>query len=207
MNLKLNESQQGFTIIEVVIALVLLSLLMLAMITAMRTLGDTQTRIQEVISRTDEMRMVSRFLRQSIRQARATLRVEKDEEKGSYFEGTKSELVWVAPLSVGATVGGLNVIRLSTKNAQLIIQFQMFKSSKDEPDWGEVKAYVLIDNLESFALGYRSEKGEPWQDAWERTEKNPRSVRLEIQKQSKFWPEMIVSLDDGLVYEEISWDR
>ncbi len=197
MNLNIKSRQQGFTIIEVVIALTILSLLMLAMITAMRTLGDTQTRLQKVIDRTDEMRMVSQFLRRSIGQAMPVLRREAGKQYGTYFQGTENEIIWASPISAGPAIGGLNVARLSVSEDELLLQLQAFKSPQDEPDWGEVEKYTLVSGLDNITIGYRLDIGEEWQEEWERGQSNPRTVRLVIEKAGRFWPELIISLATG----------
>src|SRR5690606_14159465 len=61
--------QGGFTIVEVVVALTVLSLIVLATLTAVQTFGDTQARLETTLVRLDQMRMVSQFLRSTLRQA------------------------------------------------------------------------------------------------------------------------------------------
>lgn len=190
----MNQREAGFTIIEVIIALTILSLLMLAMITAMRTLGDTQTRIQIVIDRTDEMRMVSQFLRRSIAQAAPVLRRKEGEQEGTYFRGTGNELIWVSPISAGPAIGGLNVARLSVEKKQLMLQLQAFKSPEEEPNWEEVEKYTLVSNLENIAIGYRLDNSKEWKEEWEQGSASPQTVRLVIEKAGRFWPELIVDL-------------
>ena len=53
----------GFTLVEVVVALTILSLIMLATVTALRTLANTQGTLERVTARIDEVRTVSGFLR------------------------------------------------------------------------------------------------------------------------------------------------
>ena len=49
---------RGFTLIEVVVALSILSLLMLAVISALRTFGNTQVSLEKLTDRVDQMRTV-----------------------------------------------------------------------------------------------------------------------------------------------------
>lgn len=196
----MNRQQAGFTIVEVVIALTILSLLMLTMVAAMRTMGDTQTRLQAVIDRSDEMRMVSRFLRRSIGQSMifSQREADGDEEFGAYFEGSENELVWAAPIIAGPTVGGISVAKLAVSEGSLTIQIQAYTSSLGEEklDWTDIKKEVLVSNLELLTIGYRADIGEgfEWEDKWERGDFNPRTVRLLIKKQGRFWPELIIGL-------------
>ena len=54
---------RGFTLVEVVVALTILSLIMLATVTGLRTLANTQGTLERVTARIDEVRTVSGFLR------------------------------------------------------------------------------------------------------------------------------------------------
>ncbi len=192
----MQQRNAGFTIIEVVVALTILSLMMLAMVTAMRTMGDTQSRLQRVIDRSDEMRLVSRFLRRNISQAAGVQRRKEGERNGTYFEGTGSELIWVAPISAGTSVGGLNVAKLAISGNDLMLQMQVFTSPEEEPDWDVVKKYILVENAESIVLGYRFNMDADWEEEWSQRNRNPRSVRIMIKKEGRFWPELIIGLDE-----------
>ena len=54
---------EGFTLVEVMVALTILSLVMMATVTGLRTLANTQSAIERMTSRVDEVRSVSIFLR------------------------------------------------------------------------------------------------------------------------------------------------
>ena len=59
----------GFTLVEVVVALAILSLVMLATITGLRTLANTQVSLVRMTERVDGMRAVSSFLRDTLESA------------------------------------------------------------------------------------------------------------------------------------------
>ncbi|MBK6738944.1 MAG: prepilin-type N-terminal cleavage/methylation domain-containing protein [Haliea sp.] len=106
---------RGFTLLEVMLALVLLSMVMVATIAAMRTLGNTQAAIEEVTGRVDEIRVVSQFLRNTIGAAMPVMRegrvgetTEDFADMGTYFWGDRTQLVWVSPLVAGASMGELS---------------------------------------------------------------------------------------------------
>ena len=66
---------RGFTLIEMMIALTLFSMMMLAIVAAMRTLGNTQSTLEQVTGRVDEIRGVSEFLRNSLSMAMPVVRL------------------------------------------------------------------------------------------------------------------------------------
>ena len=55
--------QGGFTLVEVIVSLGILSLIMLATISALRTFGQTQVSLDKMIDRVDEVRTVSGMVR------------------------------------------------------------------------------------------------------------------------------------------------
>ena len=54
---------RGFTLVEVLVATALLSLVMLGLLTAMRSFAQSETRIDERIRIDDDLRVSERFLR------------------------------------------------------------------------------------------------------------------------------------------------
>ena len=53
----------GFTLVEVLVVMSLLSLVMLAMGSALRTTAQTEERVDQRLQRADEMRLAADFLR------------------------------------------------------------------------------------------------------------------------------------------------
>jgi len=64
---RLAHRQGGLTLVEVIVATVILSMIMLATVTAMRTFGNTYERLMATTADTSEMREVHRFLRLAMR--------------------------------------------------------------------------------------------------------------------------------------------
>jgi general secretion pathway protein J len=58
-----DSASRGFTLIEVVVSLAILSLVLLGTVTGLRTLGNTHVSLERVTQRADEVRTVSAFLR------------------------------------------------------------------------------------------------------------------------------------------------
>ena len=73
-----------------------IALIMLAVVTAMRTFGQSYERLQQVTTQTAQKREVDRFLRQALRDAL---------EEPGYFEGATSWFQWVAPIDRVGSAG------------------------------------------------------------------------------------------------------
>jgi general secretion pathway protein J len=189
---------KGFTIVEVVVALTLLSLLMLAVLTALRTFAQTQGRIDAVVERNDELRIVSNFLRNHVAQALPLQLVgapDVSARYGVFFVGQTSELVWVAPFVGGLSAGGLHVMRLSRNGDVLQLQLAPYSGLESWPDWSRVAAFPLLEQVSAFSIAYRGVGGNQWGDEWLGGLMTPRAVRLRIAVAQRFWPDLIVRLD------------
>ena len=64
-------SERGMTLVEVTVASIVFALIMLAVVTAMRTFGQAYDRLQEVTNSTTQRREVDRFLRYALEDALA----------------------------------------------------------------------------------------------------------------------------------------
>lgn len=191
----------GFTLIEVLVSLTLLSMIMVATIAAMRTLGNTRTTIGQVTNRVDEVRVFSEFFRNSIGGALPVLREGSSEEdfleadgRGTFFGGDSGRLVWVSPFVAGADLGGAFLFSLAHVEGALELRWQPYQSDLAAVNWGEYKPRVLLQSVEEFELGYLARYGGEWLEEWPGAEYNPVAVRMNIQSGGRYWPELVIRL-------------
>ena len=71
-------------------------MIMLAVVTAMRTFGQSYDRLQQTTAQTSQKREVDRFLRQALRDALP---------ESGYFDGAARRLEWVAPIDRVGSAG------------------------------------------------------------------------------------------------------
>lgn len=195
---KTKNRNAGFTIIEVVVALTVLSLIILATLTAVRTLGDTQARLESTLVRLDQMRMVNQFLRSTLRQAVPVNAADPAvfSQQGA-FQGTAGEVVLVAPMPAIEGGAGLQYMRLFLGDeGEIGIQFSPYRAGYAAPDWMSVTAYPLVDEVELFELEYRETLDGEWLPGWgTETPILPQALKLRIKARDRFWPDLVVSLD------------
>lgn len=183
----------GFTLVEVLVALTVLSLIVVATLGALRTFADTQHALQLTTTRVDEMRSATAFLRNTLRQAVA---VTPAISFSQYFDGAEQEVSWVAPMLGAGSVSGLQFIRLYRAGGALNIQFTPHRPELSEPEWGGARAYELLQQVDSFSLAYRETAAAPWVDRWSLDELGiPQAVRLRIRARERFWPDMVIVID------------
>jgi general secretion pathway protein J len=164
---------RGFTLIEVMIALVILSLIMVATLSALRTFGNTQTSLDRMVARVDEIRTVSAFL--------------------GYFRGNSGELVWKAPVIFGTSYGGTMLLRLVQDQDSLVLQWQKPPAPISAARWDDSPSRVLVEDLQEFQVSYRPRYDAETRSKWKGPDA-PAQVSLVIKASERYWPELIVQV-------------
>src|SRR5690606_12773843 len=97
----------GFTLIEVVVALVLLAVILTGLVSALVTFARTGERVDQRTLAGDDVRLVYAFLKQSLEPASPRVRTRpRDSAAVSWLQGTDSELEWLGLMPARHGVGG-----------------------------------------------------------------------------------------------------
>jgi general secretion pathway protein J len=191
----------GFTLIEVVVSLAVLSLILLATVSALRTFANTQVSLDRMMGRVDEVRTVSGFIRDMFEGS-----VVGQQQGGGlsfggrggaelgYFEATPQWVEWKAPVLFGEVFGGIQVLRLIKEEGALKLYWQDPPAQLDRIDWAGKSSRVLVEAVEEFQLSFKPEFNVGWQnDEWE-GEGAPALIRLSIKAAGRHWPDLIVQV-------------
>ncbi|MFK8050474.1 MAG: type II secretion system protein J [Halioglobus sp.] len=188
----------GFTLVEVVISLAILSLIMVATISALRTFGQTQSTLSSMTNRVDEVRSVSSFLRDTfesavIGRASTGLSMGGGTNEGSYFLGNSVAMSWKAFVQFGEGWGGALLLRLEQDEKALKLRWQEIPGTRGDVDWSQTAERVLIDEIQELNISYRAEFDTDWQNEWFGDEL-PALVRMTVKARGRFWPELILKV-------------
>lgn len=186
---------RGFTLIEVVVAMTILSLIVLATLTAMRTLGQTQTKLEQRAESTARMRAVSTFLRRNLEQAHPVLLFQFGVPAGRYFYGGDQELIWAGPMPIPGMQGGLASVNLRLNDDNQLIL--LVRDGVNFMPWEDDTPYLLANDVNSFNVSYRANPWSDWVSEWEMSEEVPTHVRINVQVNERYWPELVVAVPRG----------
>lgn len=191
---------RGFTLVEVVVALALLSLVMLVLGSSIRSMGGSAERIDARMATIDEMRVATTFLREIVGRT-APQRLEPP-ATGLLFAGSADGVSWVGVMPARFGASGrhffrLAVERVSDGSAALVLRFIPWRWEQTVlPDWSQAQSRVLVRNASAAAFSYEGNGlGQGWLPAWPAAEKRlPSRLRLQLTAAGSEWPPLILAI-------------
>ena len=192
----------GFTLVEVLVVISLLSLLMLAMGSALRTTAQTEERVDQRLQRTDEIRVASGFLRSvlgrvSARKKAVPLAVG---ENPFIFSGENHELRWIGIMPARYGAGGRYHFRLALEalpaGQALVVRFTPWIDDVASLDWSRAETYALVADVAKMALRYEDANVEPpvWTSRWSVPDRLPQRVTMSLSTLHGPWPDLVIAM-------------
>ncbi|RLA44736.1 MAG: general secretion pathway protein GspJ [Gammaproteobacteria bacterium] len=188
--------QYGFTLVEVMVAVTVLSLVMLATTTGLRTLANTQVAIERMTARVDDVRSVSSFLRDTLQST-----VIGDDAGGltlggggqglTFFRASPNAVELESIVLFGEGYGGSYLIRVAQESDQLVLRWLEPGRHPKPQDWEGAPSRVLVNDLDELKVAYRREFSGDWLDQWDR-QGVPELLRLQIKASGRYWPDLIL---------------
>ncbi|MDO5624849.1 MAG: prepilin-type N-terminal cleavage/methylation domain-containing protein [Pseudomonadota bacterium] len=210
-------ASRGFTLIEVLIALVLLSLLMLALTGALRAMGQTETRVDQRIEAGEDYRLAHDLLRQVL--GHVSGRTFRPTQVGAgpevpFFMGDEQTLRWVGVMPARYGSGGRHYMRLAVEpvNGQprWVLRFAPWNGAPTFDQWASASAQAIAaapaDAAFSTALAYRDPRTGQWLNAWPpagadaqagqpgQPPRLPDAVRIDVTGPAPAWPPMLLAV-------------
>ncbi|MFM9914921.1 MAG: type II secretion system protein J [Rhizobacter sp.] len=191
----------GFTLVEILVVISLLSVVMLALGAAFRTFAQTEVRLDRRLEVTDEFRVATGFIRTAL----GRISVRKPEpalpshDRKIVIDADARSLAWIGVMPARYGAGGLNYFRLAVENIQnensLVIRYQPCLDSAVFPNWAESEFRVLASDITRFEIRYQDNHLSPsaWSANWERGDRPPDRVQILIQRAGIDWPDIVVA--------------
>ncbi|MFM8900552.1 MAG: prepilin-type N-terminal cleavage/methylation domain-containing protein [Burkholderiales bacterium] len=193
---------RGFTLIELLVVMTMVSLIALAMAGSLRTMAQTEARVDERLLRADDFRVASHFIRTTLGRV-SMRRIEPPPPLGSnlfVFAAESSALSWVGVMPARPGAGGRSAFRLALEGdpgaQDLVIRFAPLDDAYVFPDWSTAQARVLASQVTEFSVAYQDARQLPaqWLPQWTAPDRLPSHVKLTVQTQQGGWPDLVVAL-------------
>jgi len=197
-------SQRGFTLVEILVAMALLSMVMLGLLTAMRSFAQTETRIDERIRIDDDLRVSERFLRAVVSTVSPRTRPAAAGEKRHIdFVGGADAMRWIGVMPARHGAGGLYRFSLFARPAgvegpmALVLEFAPFVPGSEAPaDSALVQSRVMAADIRGILFRYQDglDSGEQWLEQWPHLDRLPQRIGLSVLGAAQPWPEIVVAV-------------
>jgi len=201
----------GFTLIEVLIATVLLGMMMLMLTGSLRIGADSWEAGEERLNQASRMFIVESFLRRHIGGLMPVSAVSSNGEMEPAFRGTGNSLSYVAPLPDQLEGGGLYRFKVyvtgQDETKALRVSITPYRSTpetqKTEPE--PIDDIAIVDPVREVKFGYygpseneadNNQNGVPkgkWVESW-RDYQLPTMIRIDIDPVGEEpWPSLVLA--------------
>lgn len=192
---------RGFTLIEVLLATVLLAAGLALAFATLRAATVTAQRGESLAQRSERMRAVEGFLRKRLESALPmSFGVDTSTGTAQRFIGETQRIRFVADVPDYLGRGGPYLHDVVANDAQgLAIGFAMVQAGKLVEERTPRPPETLVADLQSLRLRYRGLKDDgtlgDWQDTWPASDRLPLQVSIDIRSASiGDWPRLVVAL-------------
>ncbi|MEQ1620014.1 MAG: prepilin-type N-terminal cleavage/methylation domain-containing protein [Methylococcales bacterium] len=210
------KSNQGFTLIEVLIAMTLLSVIVVLLFASLKICAQSWEQGESKITDVNDVAVVYNFFQQHLISAKPVWNdfSDKDGLKIFAFQGTPQTLQFVTtfPASVGRKGLQQFTLFLKEKEGEKSIQVELtpFFPLAEGEQWNQEQV-ALVKHVKRFELSYfGSDTGaddSAWQTEWLEKENQPRLVKISIELENGiFWPDMILELKVAGNYSNEDFD-
>ncbi len=195
-------ARRGFTLVELLVVMTLLSLIVLALSSALQSMAQTQERLDARLTRTDDLRVTSGFLRETLGRIAQHRKpgVLKAGENPYLFSGQPQEMSWIGIMPARYGAGGRYFFKLGLENEAstlaLVLRYTPWRDDNILPDWAASDRHVLVKSVASLQFAYEDAAPEPptWTPAWSSSDALPGRVRISLISNDLPWPTLILPL-------------
>ncbi|MEW5834679.1 MAG: prepilin-type N-terminal cleavage/methylation domain-containing protein [Pseudomonadota bacterium] len=194
---------RGFSLLEVLLALVLLSVLLLGVYSGIRTATHGVRSGTAAVERLDQVRSTQQLLRREVAQAMVAPIGHDANGDALFFDGKADAMRFVAPLPGYLDKLGPQLLKLSLVDdhhggKQLQLQLAVLPPD-GKPPRPLGKPQLLLDHLKKGRFQYRGVDAQgrvgDWQDSWPDGRLMPQLVRIELTPEGTTpWPELTMPL-------------
>ena len=193
----------GFTLIEILLAVSLLSLILLLLFSALFSANRSWAATERRIAQNDELRLVAEFIQRQLAEQSPLFWADQD-DTDLLFSGAGDELHFTAGLPAHRGGGGAEALTLKVSRAggkrQLALYFQPV-GAEQRPFANQhgAERVVLLANIARIELAYYGreeiEGQSTWRDQWRHAELLPELIGLTVYPATgQAWPQMIIPL-------------
>lgn len=186
----------GLTLVEVVVALAVLSLVVLALAASLRGVSSVADRLDRQAVTADGTQVAAGLLKELFER---WIPVRTGQVDAPWlFDARPDALAWVATMPPRFGAVGLHAFHLGLEGPaegprQLVLRFAPLAAGADRfPDWARAEARVLLPEVSVLALSYGGQGlTEGWQAARDPRDGPPPRIRIDLSMPAEGWPPLV----------------
>jgi general secretion pathway protein J len=199
----MNRRVRGFTLIELMVALVLLALISSVLYGSLSLSATSWDKGEAKAEQATDMRQTGEFLRQALT-AEHPLRLHKALDQPLYFAGASDSLAFAAA-TPGRVGGGIYYFRIALapngESSRLLLSRTIPDySALKPPSFDAADASVLADGIAQLKFSYFGRDPDAvdvvdptWRDRWDDPQILPLLIRMDVKTaQGAMWPPLVV---------------
>ncbi len=196
------KSDAGFTLIEVLIAMTLLSVMVVLLFGSMKICAESWQKGEDKINEVNDVAVVYQFFRNHLGTALPLWDDFSGENDDFAFSGRSQELKFVSSFPASAKKAGLQIfsLKLIKEGDEQLIQVTItpFFPAAEREEWHKEEV-TLLRHISDLAISYYlQDEGQTegiWQEDWLEQDALPKLVKIQIKREDGgFWPEMVFEL-------------
>lgn len=188
----------GMTLVEVMVSMAILSMVVVVLGASVRGMGGTAERVDRQVDQSDQMRVVSAFLRELMTRTS----FQRNSVSGQpLYHATPQGFTWIGsmPARPGGPAGR-HYFRLAVEAAEgtapaLVLRFAPWKDGTTAVDWAKSESRVIVPEVTQFQLAYGGTGlDQGWTPDWTSVQGLPPRVRLTLVTQAHEWPPLVLPI-------------
>ncbi|MEO1924433.1 MAG: prepilin-type N-terminal cleavage/methylation domain-containing protein [Gammaproteobacteria bacterium] len=199
--MKTSRTDQGFTLIEVMIAMTLMSFMMVLLVSSLSTSAESWERGERKIDQVNENAVVHHFFQRYLSTAKPLSKNNEAGETRFSFQGSSDSLQFVTGFPASASRKGLQLFEVKWSGrdqARIQVTLSPYFSDMDEQTLVREEVTLITQvtglNINYFVRETANEDG-TWEDSWQEKQFMPQLVKIKIElKDNRYWPEFVIPL-------------
>ncbi len=191
----------GFTLIEVMLAMTLLSIMVVLLFSSLKIGAESWNKGERKIAQVNEKAVVYQFFKRHLPSVQPLWDEFLADKRQFSFQGERDKLQFVSVFPASAGRKGLqlfNVVFDKAEQGIVKVILKPFYPTIDNEDW-QSEEVVLLENVETFELAYFAKEDNAidgvWSDNWQEKQSLPALVKIKLELADKsYWPEMVFAL-------------
>ena len=191
----------GFTLLEVMIAMTLLSIMVVLLFSSLKVGAESWDKGESKIAEVNEKAVVYQFFKRHLPATRPLWDDFSADERIFSFQGDADKFQFVSVFPASASRVGTQLFEVrfdKADNGRIIVALKPFYPTTADEQW-EQEDEVLLENVEKFKLEYYDKQNlsgdSEWLDNWHEKERLPSLMKITIiLKDHGYWPEMVFEM-------------